>query len=120
MGKKIITLKNINSLSIDGIKEIKKENISIKNIGEIMKYSFHHKQKLSKYILNKKFNDILNYLSKANSYGYKILGAGGGGFIFCILNKKQKKKLYDQVLNKKNLQIIDMKFEPYSTQVVKF
>ena len=118
--KKIITLKNINSLSIDGIKEIKKENISIKNIGEIMKYSFHHKQKLSKYILNKKFNDILNYLSKANSYGYKILGAGGGGFIFCILNKKQKKKLYDQVLNKKNLQIIDMKFEPYSTQVVKF
>ena len=80
---------------------------------------YYYKQTLSKYILNKKLNNILSYLSKGNSYGYKILGAGGGGFIFCVLNKKQKKKLYDQVLNKKNLQIIDIKFEPNSSQMVK-
>ena len=61
------------------------------------------KKKLSQKITNHKINTITNNLEKLGIRSFKILGAGGGGFILIIAKKNKlnlvRKKYKKQVIN---------------------
>ena len=62
----------------------------------------------------RKINKILKILDYEKALGYKILGAGGGGFILCVMNKNKKEKFLNKY--KKKFKMIDYSFQNSSTQ----
>ena len=71
-----------------------KENL--KECGEVLLNSWKIKKKTNSQISNFKINFIENKISKCNPYGYKLLGAGNGGYFCVIANKQSQKKLKKQ------------------------
>ena len=64
---------------------------------------------------SKKFSSIERKLNKLGVYGYKLLGAGSGGYYCVISNQKHKKKL-KKIFKKKYL---DIKFDRLGAREVK-
>jgi D-glycero-alpha-D-manno-heptose-7-phosphate kinase len=97
-----------------GKKEMSKKKIKINIIGKLMHEQWNLKKKLSRKISNNTINKIYNKAIKYGAYGGKILGAGGGGFVFMICPKSKitsiKKHFKDQ--------IIDFKFENKGTGII--
>lgn len=86
MLKKNMTELNIlREISKDIIKNI--DQINIKILIEKLNESWNIKKNLQKNITNKFIERKINYLKK-NFQGFKLCGAGKGGFIFAISNKK--------------------------------
>ncbi len=77
------------------------KNNQIKKIGELMDKSWKLKKKLSFNITNKKIDTLYNNLLKQGCYGGKLLGAGSGGFLFMIMDKKIKEKIKNKFKNYK-------------------
>ena len=67
--------------------------------------------KVSNSIIDSYYNDAL----KNGAYGGKILGAGGGGFLFLIAPKNNHSKII-KALNK--LEMVDFNFEPIGTRTL--
>ena len=59
-----------------------------------LNHSWDIKKKLDKKISNRLIDNKINYLRKNNFEGFKLCGAGKGGFIFAISKKIIKKKEY--------------------------
>ena len=118
--KNYLYLKNINNIVFTGIDEIRKKNINLQYFGKIVTESFYLKNNLSNLITNSKMNDILQLVKNNNSYGYKILGAGGGGFVFCIVNKVQKKNIIEKIRKSNRNAVVDVQFEAGSTKIGEF
>ena len=57
---------------------------SILEIGKLLYESWKLKTLLANTIVNKKIEVMVNELMTCGAYGAKVLGAGGGGFIFAI------------------------------------
>ena len=89
--KNIDNLKLMKSLVPKFIENIKKGNIE--KAGIIFKKNWDYKKKLNKFILNKEILRIEKKLNFSGIYGYKLLGAGGGGYFCTISNQSSKKKL---------------------------
>jgi len=112
-------VKNIkNKKSTKALLEIKKtcdmaENVllskklNLKILGNLMNYSWSNKKKLSKSVSNKFINDYMDILNKNNIFGAKVLGAGGGGFIFVLAEKK----FHAKIIKKTNLLSIDFNID---------
>ena len=81
---------------------LKKNNLKL--CGKILKKNWELKKKLDNSIYLKKFSSIENKLNKIGVYGYKLLGAGSGGYYCIISNQKQKVKL-KKIFKKKFLNI---------------
>lgn len=108
-------VKNIkNKKSTKALLEIKKtcnmaesiilsKKLNLKILGNLMNYSWNNKKKLSKSVSNKFINDYMDILNKNNILGAKVLGAGGGGFIFVLAEKK----FHKNIIKKTNLLSID-------------
>ena len=92
---------------------LKKNNI--KKCGEIIKKNWELKKKLDYNVYLKNFNSIENQLNKLKVYGYKLLGAGSGGYYCVISSQSQKKKL--KKIFKKNY--LDIKFDNSGAREVK-
>ncbi len=108
-------VKNIkNKKSVKALLEIKKtcnlaesiilsKKLNLKILGNLMNYSWNNKKKLSKNVSNNFINNYMEILNKNNIMGAKVLGAGGGGFIFVLAEKKFHKK----IIKETNLLSID-------------
>ena len=68
----------------------------------------------AKVYLNK-FRTIENKLDKIGVYGYKLLGAGSGGY-YCILSTQKQKKKLRKIFKKK---FLDVKFDSLGAREVK-
>ena len=73
------------------------------------------KKKLDTGIYLKKFKTIENKLNKLGVYGYKLLGAGSGGY-YCILSSQSQKKKLKKIFKKNFLNI---KFDSMGAREVK-
>ena len=79
-------------LSKQAYLEFQNENIS--EIGKLLILSWIEKKKISSNICTKQIENIISVLDSINGvYGYKLPGAGGGGFIVAICNQTAKNKL---------------------------
>jgi D-glycero-alpha-D-manno-heptose-7-phosphate kinase len=79
----------------------------IKNIGKLLYESWKEKRNLSPLISTDKIDTIITQIINCGTYGVKVLGAGGCGFILCICNQNTKTKLKN--IFKDN--ILNIKFE---------
>ena len=106
-------LKEMYQIAIDGFKLFKQNKFQINNFNRLMKMSWSSKKKLNKSISSKDIDKIYSELYKKNliSSG-KILGAGGGGFLFLVSNKiKTIKKNF-------KFNYIECKAEEFGTKVI--
>jgi D-glycero-alpha-D-manno-heptose-7-phosphate kinase len=79
-------------LSKQAYLEFQNENIS--EIGKLLILSWIEKKKISSNICTNQIENIISVLDSINGvYGYKLPGAGGGGFIVAICNQTAKNKL---------------------------
>jgi D-glycero-alpha-D-manno-heptose-7-phosphate kinase len=60
-------------------------------LGPLIKKGWTLKQSFSKKIITEEVKIITDRLDMLGSVGYKLLGAGGGGFIFSVFGSKDKK-----------------------------
>ncbi len=113
---RINVLKKMDQISLKALKLIKSKNFDLKKFAEILKYSFSLKSSLTNGITNKNIHKILKVLDYEKALGYKILGAGGGGFILCVMSKNKKEKFLKKY--KKKFKMIEYSFQNSSTQIL--
>jgi D-glycero-alpha-D-manno-heptose-7-phosphate kinase len=78
---------------------------NLEKIGSIILQSWDIKKQLNNQIQINKADDIIN-LIKEYSFGHKLLGAGGGGFIYTLLKDPKYKNAIDRAgLSTMNLKI---------------
>lgn len=82
-----------------------KENIS--EFGKLLYESWLHKKKISEMISNPVIDEVINKVMDWGSYGAKLLGSGGTGFVCCICNSLVKNKILSEFGDK----VLDFKFE---------
>ena len=116
--KKYKYLKKINDLAKEGHSQVSSKFFNLEKFGKILVKSFNLKKKLSKNITSSKIDNIIKILEENGSYGFKILGAGGGGFIFCLMKKKKIIKFKKKYLKK--YRFIDYDYEPKTTNILRF
>lgn len=86
----------------------------IEQIGKLLHISWEEKRKISNLISTDKINKIVDEVISMGSYGVKLLGAGGCGFILVMCNPKVKSK----IKQKFNSQILDFEFENNGVSVI--
>jgi D-glycero-alpha-D-manno-heptose-7-phosphate kinase len=66
-------------------------------IARLLQQSWNFKKKLSNTVTNLDIEALVNDVLKAGVLGVKLLGAGGGGFLYCLgdtVAKRKCEKLY--------------------------
>jgi len=91
------------------------KNNEIKKCGNILKENWDLKKKLDDNVYLKKFRLIEKKLKKIGVYGYKLLGAGSGGY-YCVISSQDHKKKIKKIFKKKFLNI---KFDNLGAREVK-
>lgn len=78
-------------------KKLDSKNFDLKELGELLDDSWSLKKSIHKSVSSEKIDEIYQYSKELGAYGGKILGAGGGGYLYlmCPINKKEyiKRKL---------------------------
>jgi D-glycero-alpha-D-manno-heptose-7-phosphate kinase len=92
-----------------------KKNINLRDLGSALNEQWKIKKKLANNITNDKINEVYNYGLKNGALGGKLLGAGNGGFILFVVNKKEKKRLIEKF---KNLINVPIKIDSTGSQIV--
>ena len=116
--------KNI-SKNIDNIKSIKKlaydfwdlinKDFNPKNIGELLDKGWNNKIKLASKISNNEIGKLYEKCKNLGSYGGKLSGAGGGGFLLMAIEESKKINLISNLNNYNN---IDIKYNPYGSRIL--
>ena len=67
-------------------------NYNVKSIADLLNESWRYKRELSKFVSNSKIDQLYTFGLKNGAIGGKLLGAGGGGYIFVSYGKMKKKQ----------------------------
>lgn len=103
--KNNIYLQEINNISKEFNKKYSaSKNFNLISLGNYINKSWNLKTKISKKI-NKDILNLINFSIQNGAYGAKLCGAGGGGFVLILADKKVFKK-------------IDKKFKKISSEKV--
>lgn len=76
-------------------------NLNIKDFIDKLNLSWSIKKKLDKKITNSVIDQKINFLKNMNFEGFKLCGAGKGGFIFALSRSSIFKKKFDNINVKK-------------------
>jgi D-glycero-alpha-D-manno-heptose-7-phosphate kinase len=66
---------------------------NLKDVGEMLDYSWQLKKNLTSNISNPELDELYEYCKKLGAKGGKILGAGGGGFMLIYADPKSQEKI---------------------------
>lgn len=112
----LISIKNLAKLLIA---RINNNDFSINDLGNLMNENWKLKKNLSKKISSNKIQKIYDSAIKNGSLGGKLLGAGGGGFLFLVVKKENIEKFKRNMKNiHKNLRIIQYNFFEKGSQTI--
>lgn len=109
---KFSNLLKINSICNDANKLFKGKKFSLKELGELLIESYNLKKDITQQIETNLIYKQIDHI-KNDVIGYKLLGAGGGGFILAILNGSKEKF----ITKHHNMKIIDFKFFNNSSSI---
>ncbi len=84
-------------------------------MGKLLNDTWNLKKTLDQQVSNDRINDIYNYAIESGAYGGKLLGAGGGGFIYLLCPKYKKKKIRR---NLKKLISLDIKISEIGSKII--
>ena len=76
---------------------------------------WERKKRLSGGVSNKYINNICNVAMKNGAYGAKLLGSGGGGFVYILCPANKKKKI-EKKMGK--LKIVNFVFENSGSTII--
>jgi len=105
----------IKDLAIQFYKLVCEPNMNLEQLGQLLHQNWLSKKGLSDKISNSLIDTYYNVAIKNGAYGGKILGAGGGGFLFLLANKENHSKIVKS-LNK--LELVNFNFEPIGTRTL--
>lgn len=77
-----------------------KENFSVKDLGVLMDEGWNYKKQLASNISNKDIDDYYESAKNCGALGGKISGAGGGGFLLIVSEKKHQNKIIEEMSKK--------------------
>ena len=108
--------KNIHRI-LEHVKIAKKlfQNSNFDDVGKLLNETWSIKRALSKKVSNDFIDDIYNLGMKNGSYGGKLLGAGGGGFVLFYVPKKNQAK-FQKKMNK--FEIVNLKASQEGCQII--
>ena len=72
-------------------------NSDYKELGKVVSETWEIKKTFSKFITNKKIDELYKYLISLGIYGGKLLGAGSSGYFLAICDNKVKSKIMDNL-----------------------
>ena len=113
---------NLNLLKLNDLKNISekflkfsKKDLNFNNFAKLLKNNWELKKKLSKKINSRKIENLINICNQNGALAVKLLGAGGGGFIFALFEKNNisliKKKF-------KNFEFVSLQYEPNGSSII--
>lgn len=108
-------LLEIKDLAVDFYNVVNEPTLRLDKLGELLHQNWLSKKALSAKVSN---NLIDNYYQTAilnGALGGKILGAGGGGFLFLIAHKRDHNNIRNSL---KGLNLVDFNFEPVGTRTL--
>ena len=110
------SLLEMQQISDQALKILYKKNFSVKEFGNLLNIQWDLKKSLSNKITNPVIDNLYKKAMKLGSYGGKILGAGGGGFIMFVVDKKIQKNFIKSfpLLN------VPFKFENTGSSIIYF
>lgn len=108
-------LLDIKNLALDFSQAVNASKIDLNNLGQLLHKGWLSKRALSQKVSNKKIDNYYEIAIKNGAIGGKILGAGGGGFLFVIAPKKHHSKI---ILALKELENVEFRFEPIGTRTL--
>ena len=82
-------LKKINEITLNAYKQIESSRFTIEDFGKYINEYWKLKKKLSNSVSNKFIDTLINRGIKAGALGAKLLGAGAGGFLLFVCQKKK-------------------------------
>ena len=109
-------LKSMNELTIEAVKLLEAKKLNLNLFFELIDEQWDLKKRLSSSILPKKISLIIDQVQRAGVNSMKLLGAGGVGFILCLVKPSLKNKVI-QKLNSK-YQIVDIKFDNTGSHII--
>jgi len=113
-----------NKKALEAMHEVKDDAIKmkeyllkgdIKNFAKILGKSWEAKKRVSSSISNSEIDRVYNLAMENGAYSGKVSGAGGGGFMFFMVNPTKKLQLI-QILNKQQGKVINFKFTKEGTK----
>ncbi len=93
-------LKKMNQYTSQFKYEILQKKLSTIKLFEIINNTWKIKKSLSKLITNKKIDKLVSSLERKGAKVGKLLGAGNGGFVLIHVEKKNKKRLIQELSKK--------------------
>ena len=90
------------------------KNNNLDNLGDILNQSWMIKKNLSYDVSNSYIDRLYKDLIDMGVSGAKLLGSGGGGFMLCYTEKKNK---FDIIKKLKNKKIINFQIEKNGTSL---
>ncbi len=79
------------------------------DFGELLKNEWNHKKNLSPGITNKEIDEFFEFCEKNGALGYKLLGAGGGGYALLFTDEFHRHDLIKS-LREKNFETSTVEF----------
>ena len=113
--KKQKIISNLVNITDEAEKSFRGVKLDIRNIGSLLDDTWKLKRSLDKNVSNIKINEIYEVSKNAGAYGGKILGAGGGGFLYLLCSKKNKKKIKKQL---RKLNLIEIKLSFNGSEII--
>lgn len=113
-----------NKSSLDAMHEVKEDALLMKEAllkGEILKFaeilgkSWTSKKRVSKSISNNEIDRLYDLALEHGAYSGKVSGAGGGGFMFFMVEPIKKYHLVNE-LNKQPGMVVNFEFTKYGTK----
>jgi D-glycero-alpha-D-manno-heptose-7-phosphate kinase len=113
-----------NKSSLDAMHEVKADSLLMKEAllkGEISKFSdilgksWKAKKRVSKSVTNNEIDRIYDLAIECGAYSGKVSGAGGGGFMFFMIEPTKKLYLIKE-LNKEQGRVVNFEFTKYGTK----
>ena len=107
----------LNKLTHEAKVLIESNRFNLRKFGQLLSKNWEIKKNLSRLVTTNEIEKIYKIGINNGAYGGKLLGAGGGGFVLFICNKKTKKilkKKFKKYLN------IPIKFEHKGSQIIKY
>ena len=108
-------LLNIKNMGIEFYNVLCERKFNIVKLGGLLHKNWLSKKALSNKISNDDIDQNYSIALKNGALGGKILGAGGGGFIFFIAPKSKHEQIIKSLANLKH---VDIDYEPTGTRTL--
>ena len=105
----------IKDLAIQFYNLVCEPNLNLDQLGRLLHQNWVSKKGLSDKISNSLIDTYYCAAMENGAYGGKILGAGGGGFLFLLADKENHPKIIESL---NQLELVNFNFEPIGTRTL--